>query len=145
MIRRPPRSTRTDTLFPYTTLFRSGGHRIVVLLLADGVACAQTLVALGQALCGTQIGFGLLQPRAVGRRVDLVQRLPRLHSSAFFEQALLQDSAHLRSHLRDALGAGAPRQFGDQREGLRRTGEGPDVHWAGGRWGERGWLARREE
>src|SRR3546814_17180557 len=31
MIRRPPRSTRTDTLFPYTTLFRSlrraSGHR----------------------------------------------------------------------------------------------------------------------
>src|SRR3546814_12939890 len=25
MIGRPPRSTRTDTLFPYTTLFRSGG------------------------------------------------------------------------------------------------------------------------
>src|SRR3546814_2434656 len=25
MIRRPPRSTRTDTLFPYTTLFRSWG------------------------------------------------------------------------------------------------------------------------
>src|SRR3546814_15692049 len=26
MIRRPPRSTRTDTLFPYTTLFRSIGN-----------------------------------------------------------------------------------------------------------------------
>src|SRR3546814_7539873 len=26
MIRRPPRSTRTDTLFPYTTLFRSDRH-----------------------------------------------------------------------------------------------------------------------
>src|SRR3546814_5819902 len=26
MIRRPPRSTRTDTLFPYTTLFRSAGY-----------------------------------------------------------------------------------------------------------------------
>src|SRR3546814_19623712 len=26
MIRRPPRSTRTDTLFPYTTLFRSRRH-----------------------------------------------------------------------------------------------------------------------
>src|SRR3546814_3562558 len=26
MRRRPPRSTRTDTLFPYTTLFRSGRH-----------------------------------------------------------------------------------------------------------------------
>src|SRR3546814_17509054 len=31
MIRRPPRSTRTDTLFPYTTLFRSLliGHNII--------------------------------------------------------------------------------------------------------------------
>src|SRR3546814_4937566 len=32
MIRRPPRSTRTDTLFPYTTLFRSleeGGSRVL--------------------------------------------------------------------------------------------------------------------
>src|SRR3546814_14350134 len=28
MIRRPPRSTRTDTLFPYTTLFRSGELRV---------------------------------------------------------------------------------------------------------------------
>src|SRR3546814_17799053 len=28
MIRRPPRSTRTDTLFPYTTLFRSDGARV---------------------------------------------------------------------------------------------------------------------
>src|SRR3546814_2930213 len=28
MIRRPPRSTRTDTLFPYTTLFRSFGWRV---------------------------------------------------------------------------------------------------------------------
>src|SRR3546814_14549602 len=27
IIRRPPRSTRTDTLFPYTTLFRSEGDR----------------------------------------------------------------------------------------------------------------------
>src|SRR3546814_14965407 len=26
MLRRPPRSTRTDTLFPYTTLFRAGGR-----------------------------------------------------------------------------------------------------------------------
>src|SRR3546814_6774870 len=28
MIRRPPRSTRTDTLFPYTTLFRSGSSNV---------------------------------------------------------------------------------------------------------------------
>src|SRR3546814_2066590 len=30
MIRRPPRSTRTDTLFPYTTLFRSPRRRQLV-------------------------------------------------------------------------------------------------------------------
>src|SRR3546814_7982421 len=34
MIRRPPRSTRTDTLFPYTTLFRSL-HGVVQRLLHD--------------------------------------------------------------------------------------------------------------
>src|SRR3546814_4784359 len=42
MIRRPPRSTRTDTLFPYTTLFRSLGTRAVdlsaVKRLADQLA-----------------------------------------------------------------------------------------------------------
>src|SRR3546814_12140700 len=32
MIRRPPRSTRTDTLFPYTTLFRSAVDRAVMLV-----------------------------------------------------------------------------------------------------------------
>src|SRR3546814_8227517 len=32
MIRRPPRSTRTDTLFPYTTLFRSSWMRGVTTL-----------------------------------------------------------------------------------------------------------------
>src|SRR3546814_4343175 len=39
MMRRTPRSTRTDTLFPYTTLFRSGrrerGPRLVALAVVD--------------------------------------------------------------------------------------------------------------
>src|SRR3546814_6312367 len=38
MIRRPPRSTRTDTLFPYTTLFRS------IVVLAVVPAADDTLV-----------------------------------------------------------------------------------------------------
>src|SRR3546814_1111323 len=41
MIRRPPRSTRTDTLFPYTTLFRSlgrtPGHITTIRPMKDGV------------------------------------------------------------------------------------------------------------
>src|SRR3546814_8494934 len=37
MIRRPPRSTRTDTLFPYTTLFRSIFLLILIVVLGDYV------------------------------------------------------------------------------------------------------------
>src|SRR3546814_14697563 len=43
MIRRPPRSTRTDTLFPYTTLFRSYGERsfaAVIIVAAADIAFA---------------------------------------------------------------------------------------------------------
>src|SRR3546814_13311052 len=44
MIRRPPRSTRTDTLFPYTTLFRSLGA--VRRLRAEGPVILPPLAAL---------------------------------------------------------------------------------------------------
>src|SRR3546814_5504161 len=48
MIRRPPRSTRTDTLFPYTTLFRSSPHfpsefGEEVILFDSGFAAPQLL------------------------------------------------------------------------------------------------------
>src|SRR3546814_4801037 len=57
MIRRPPRSTRTDTLFPYTTLFRSvlrddqielsaAGEHIALPLLESILASLQLLAAL---------------------------------------------------------------------------------------------------
>src|SRR3546814_16058681 len=47
MIRRPPRSTRTDTLFPYTTLFRSpaGGGGVVPPKAASTAALASTMPA----------------------------------------------------------------------------------------------------
>src|SRR3546814_8055565 len=44
MIRRPPRSTRTDTLFPYTTLFRSK------VVLAPGQTVDVTVVVRNTAL-----------------------------------------------------------------------------------------------
>src|SRR3546814_8467064 len=40
MIRRPPRSTRTDTLFPYTTLFRSHDHNAAVAAIIDDLVGA---------------------------------------------------------------------------------------------------------
>src|SRR3546814_4421524 len=48
MIRRPPRSTRTDTLFPYTTLFRSG---------TAGRICDEGTAAAAGA-CGRRKGEG---------------------------------------------------------------------------------------
>src|SRR3546814_5398053 len=54
MIRRPPRSTRTDTLFPYTTLFRSQflrlGDRRLLVELHTGLAVDVFLHQLGHAL-----------------------------------------------------------------------------------------------
>src|SRR3546814_10485219 len=41
MIRRPPRSTRTDTLFPYTTLFRSVFGKAFTRLVVGGVKLRQ--------------------------------------------------------------------------------------------------------
>src|SRR3546814_19873821 len=47
MIRRPPRSTRTDTLFPYTTLFRSGSETDP---LESGLRSAQQRLPNGNTL-----------------------------------------------------------------------------------------------
>src|SRR3546814_16920812 len=48
MIRRPPRSTRTDTLFPYTTLFRSWqGYEIEAARVRD----LQIMLMLGSLKC----------------------------------------------------------------------------------------------
>src|SRR3546814_4687892 len=46
MIRRPPRSTRTDTLFPYTTLFRSAGAAGIGDDAAIGEGFAEQALAL---------------------------------------------------------------------------------------------------
>src|SRR3546814_10365090 len=47
MIRRPPRSTRTDTLFPYTTLFRS-----LVVRVGDEAAVGDLEAADGEVVGG---------------------------------------------------------------------------------------------
>src|SRR3546814_1431723 len=63
MIRRPPRSTRTDTLFPYTTLFRAPGQRI-----ADRQAGAGTEVDTTDCLL-VLIGERRLDEADDGQRV----------------------------------------------------------------------------
>src|SRR3546814_21194902 len=65
MIRRPPRSTRTDTLFPYTTLFRS---LLGIALVSGGIL----LVALGRSIAvAGLIASGIAGPLTtayIGRR-----------------------------------------------------------------------------
>src|SRR3546814_14291170 len=53
MIRRPPRSTRTDTLFPYTTLFRSREADIALRLARPrgGTVLARRIERLDYAVC----------------------------------------------------------------------------------------------
>src|SRR3546814_1580959 len=46
MIRRPPRSTRTDTLFPYTTLFRSPDLRRHAALFGEGIVGGDAAVGV---------------------------------------------------------------------------------------------------
>src|SRR3546814_18656860 len=59
MIRRPPRSTRTDTLFPYTTLFRS--VRDVITGIAERGVLDQVDVVLSGYQGGDEIGDVILE------------------------------------------------------------------------------------
>src|SRR3546814_12989818 len=59
MIRRPPRSTRTDTLFPYTTLFRAGGGVCAgAALPGDRGGAVRAAAAGGVAVAGAAAGGG---------------------------------------------------------------------------------------
>src|SRR3546814_6122999 len=69
MIRRPPRSTRTDTLFPYTTLFRSdGGAGLVLVHPARGEQAGgprHLLVADAQPAGRLEVVHQAAQPGAI--------------------------------------------------------------------------------
>src|SRR3546814_3486910 len=67
MIRRPPRSTRTDTLFPYTTLFRSADLRRRIIFVA-GLDPRVAVAALDDRV-GDQLGV-LLGDRIVEAAAD---------------------------------------------------------------------------
>src|SRR3546814_6026103 len=64
MIRRPPRSTRTDTLFPYTTLFRSRRVGDALPRLQMAVCMIGKVVLLGRGL----VALRRIDQRAALRR-----------------------------------------------------------------------------
>src|SRR3546814_12364523 len=75
MIRRTPRSTRTDTLFPYTTLFRSilAAHEIRGWLIAQSFpASAECLKDRGHAQCPGPHGFACKSHQHPGTQAPLI-------------------------------------------------------------------------
>src|SRR3546814_10066694 len=78
MIRRPPRSTRTDTLFPYTTLFRSD---------------RESLLRGPRACCSA--GCGGLRPRSEEHTSEL-QSLMRISYAVF---CLKKKKKHTHDHV----------------------------------------------
>src|SRR3546814_11996861 len=72
MIRRPPRSTRTDTLFPYTTLFRSAHERPRASL--DPTSSDLAGCRLGAWTLDTELGRGGMAVVYRAERVDGMAR-----------------------------------------------------------------------
>src|SRR3546814_17851123 len=113
MIRRPPRSTRTDTLFPYTTLFRS-----LVVAQRLQVRCAQDLAAglLDDALPGGGIplrGWTGARMQIGGTFGDLAELQRRANTARLMR----------RRPRRQRLQRPVPIRFPDQPE--RRRGRPP--------------------
>src|SRR3546814_13982948 len=83
MIRRPPRSNRTDTLFPYTTLFRSLGAFSVVGVAASASAdTLETIQQRGKIIIGVDITappYGMIDKDAkqTGFDVDAAHSLAK--------------------------------------------------------------------
>src|SRR3546814_7142896 len=101
MIRRPPRSTRTDTLFPYTTLFRSELRTPMTSIRS----CAEVLLSSGDLPAAQRTRFVRIifeESKRLTRLLDEILDVSRLEKG---EQALNLkpiDPAHV---LRDAVAA----------------------------------------
>src|SRR3546814_8436142 len=88
MTRRPPRSTRTDTLFPYTTLFRSRRKFVTALQLVDLV---------NEALLEQTAALFILGMKSFHLGHDLVvidRELPPLRTGLGLEHLVVELGAH---------------------------------------------------
>src|SRR3546814_2314257 len=84
MIRRPPISTRTDTLFPYTTLFRSGGGALVDDIGVGAADLAADAGVGGGALCFVEhLRLGRAALRRSEEHTSELQSLMRISYAVF--------------------------------------------------------------
>src|SRR3546814_1830238 len=101
MIRRPPRSTRTDTLFPYTTLFRSG-MRIAALRRGE---VADDLAGRGIELADRAIAIAGIEDRSFLRdherseeHTSELQSLMRISYAVFCLKKKKQKTTNRRTY-----------------------------------------------
>src|SRR3546814_16879702 len=123
MIRRPPRSTRTDTLFPYTTLFRSPSRKLVrwtFLVLIGAITKGAVQVPVAPSYSGiSPVGWDGPSKPGVSAKEDLRRRA----SDGFFAMAF---SVSVRLAL---VPPDAPPAILRTRSAERRGGKGGGRTW----------------
>src|SRR3546814_5234915 len=98
MIRRPPRSTRTDTLFPYTTLFRSAAA--LAIEIAEALFAQDRALVEAEGFIGNFAGMGhpVIEPGRINERLDRRSRLAeRLRRAVEIAQPRIETALH-RQH-----------------------------------------------
>src|SRR3546814_19749306 len=111
MIRRPPRSTRTDTLFPYTTLFRARdhattrdyGHRVLgereaipaMLELFEKSGIHATWATVGFLMCDGRDELLARAPEDLPTYAD-----PRLSNYSYLDERSEEHTSELQSLMR---------------------------------------------
>src|SRR3546814_11484047 len=97
MIRRPPRSTRTDTLFPYTTLFRShaaavGGRNVEVVVRATARNRVEGIDAVDEVGVD-EVAGGVHRQVVVAERAGAGDTAPRAAVGEDHRAAVVREAA----------------------------------------------------
>src|SRR3546814_7585104 len=105
MIRRPPRSTRTDTLFPYTTLFRSRGIGSAAMIARMQPTAYLVNTSRGPVVDQTALYQALVERRIAGAAIDRseehtseLQSLMRISYAVFCLKKKTKIKEHTKNH-----------------------------------------------
>src|SRR3546814_3743845 len=115
MIRRPPRSTRTDTLFPYTTLFRSARGPILLCDRRDN-PCADRAATFANGEAQTLLHGD--RSDQLDRQLDVVARHD--HLGALGEDDLAGDVGGAEVELRTIVGEERSEEHTSELQSLMR-------------------------